>query len=122
VSYNVTEVDIGELTVERYFGAYRAAVGVYPSHSSTAGSASSYRLQLSRYYGSENNVQLMYVGGVELDRPTAIDTVLATRVRSLALFGRHWLTREWALTYGVAHTVQGTSTRHAANVGLRLRF
>ncbi len=122
VSYNVAEVDIAELTVERYFGAYRAAVSVYPSHSSTAGNASSYRLQMSRYYGEENNIQLLYVGGVEVDRPTAVDTILAAKVRSVALFGRHWVTRDWALTYGVAHTVQGNSTRHAANVGVRLRF
>jgi YaiO family outer membrane protein len=122
VSYNATDVRIGELTVERYFGAYRVAASLYPSHSSTAGNASSYRIQLSRYYGSENAIQVLYVGGVEVDRPTAVDTVLATKVRSVALFGRHWLTREWALTYGLAHTVQGNGTRHAANVGVRLRF
>lgn len=122
VTYNVTTVDVAELTVERYFADYRAALSVYPSHSRTAGSASSYRLQLSRYYGDENNIQILYVNGVEVDKPTGVDSVLAVSVRSLALFGRHWLTREWALTYGLAKTEQGNTTRHAVNFGLRFRF
>ena len=122
VTYNVTDVDIADLTVERYFSDYRAAFTVYPSHSRIAGSATSYRLQLSRYYGEGNNIQLLYASGVEVDKPTGIDSVLATSIRSIALYGRHWLTREWALTYGVSHTTQGNSTRHGMNLGVRYRF
>ena len=122
VSYDSTEVDSAYLTLERYFSDYRVALTAYPSHSRTAGSAASYRLQFSRYYGDENNIQLMMVRGTEVDKPTGIDQVLAMSVRSVALFGRHWLTREWGLAYGIGYTVQGESTRRAASLGLRYRF
>lgn len=122
VTYNTTLVDIADLTLERYFSDYRIALTAYPSHSQIAGSAASYRLQFSRYYGDENNVQLAIVRGVEVDKPTGVDAVLATSVCSVALFGRHWLTRDWGLGYGIGYTVQGESTRRSANVGLRYRF
>jgi YaiO family outer membrane protein len=127
MTYNVTEVDIAELTVERYFSSYRAAFSVYPSHSRIAGSATSYRMQVGwyyggRYYGEENNVQLLYASGVEVDKPTGVDSVLATPVRAFALFGRHWVAREWALAYGVSQTKQGSGTRNGVNLGLRYRF
>ncbi len=122
MTYNTTAVDIAELTLERYFASYRAAFSVYPSSSRTAGNATSYRFQLSHYYADENNVQLMFVRGIEVDKPTGVNTVLATPVRGIALFGRHWLTRQWALGYAVGHTVQGDSSRRAVNLGLRYRF
>ncbi len=122
VTYNTTVVDIADLTLERYFSDYRVALTAYPSRSQIAGSAASYRLQFSRYYSDENNIQLAFVRGTEVDKPTGIDSVLATSVRSLALFGRHWLTRDWGLGYGIGYTVQGASTRRSANVGLRYRF
>jgi YaiO family outer membrane protein len=122
VTYNTTVVDIADLTLERYFSDYRVALTAYPSRSQIAGSAASYRLQFSRYYGGENNIQLAIVRGIEVDKPTGIDSVLATSVRSIALFGRHWLTRDWGVGYGIGYTVQGESTRRSANVGLRYRF
>ena len=122
VTYNTTEVDVADLTLERYVSDYRVALTAYPSRSRTAGNAVSYRLQLSRYYGDENNIQLMLVSGTEVDKPTGIDQVVATSVRSVALFGRHWLTREWGLGYGVGYTHQGESRRRSANLGLRYRF
>jgi len=122
VSYNTTVVDVADLTLERYISDYRIAFTAYPSRSQIAGSAASYRLQLSRYYGDENNIQLMFARGTEVDKPTGIDSVLATSVRSLALFGRHWLTRDWGLGYGIGHTVQGESTRRSASVDLRYRY
>lgn len=122
VTYDSTVVDVADLTLERYFSDYRVALTAYPSHSRTAGSASSYRLQLSRYYGDENNIQLMFANGTEVDKPTGVDQVLATSVRSVALFGRHWLTRAWGLDYAVSHTEQGESTRRSASLGLRYRY
>lgn len=122
VSYDTTVVDIADLTLERYFSDYRVALTAYPSRSHTAGRATSYRLQLSRYYGEENNIQLMMVSGTEVDKPTGVDQILAMSVRSVALFGRHWLTREWGIGYGIGYTEQGKSTRRSASLGLRYRF
>jgi len=122
VAYTSTAVDIAELTLERYFGDYRAAIGAYPSRSRTSGNAASYRAQLSRYYGEENNIQVLYARGIEVDTPTAAGSVLATSVSSIALFGRHWMSREWALTYSIAHTVQADTIRRGGSLGLRYRF
>ena len=122
VTYNTTAVDVADLTLERYFSDYRVAFTAYPSRSQVAGNASSYRLQFSRYYSEENNIQLMLASGTEVDKPTGVGTVLATSVRATALFGRHWLTRNVGLDYGIGHTVQGVSTRRAVNFGLRYRF
>ena len=122
MNYNTTAVDIADLTLERYFSDYRIAFTAYPSRSQVAGNAISYRLQFSRYYGEENNIQLIMVRGTEVDKPTGIDSVLATSVRSAALFGRHWLTRNLGLAYSIGYTVQRESTRRAVNLGLRYRF
>ncbi|HKW38628.1 MAG TPA: YaiO family outer membrane beta-barrel protein [Burkholderiales bacterium] len=124
VDYNSTKVEIGDLTLEKYFSSYRAAFTAFPSHSSTAGNAASYRLQLSAYYGEneQSNVQVVLVKGTEVDKPTGIDQVVATSVKSGALFGRHWLHRSWSLTWSVGRTLQETATRNSASVGLRYRF
>lgn len=122
MNYTSTAVDVADLTLERYFSDYRIALSAYPSRSQIAGNARSYRLQFSRYYGDENNVQLMIASGTEVDKPTGIGTVLATSVRAMALYGRHWLTRDVGLVYSVGHAVQGESTRRAASLGLRYRF
>ena len=120
--YDNATVDIADLTLEHYFSTFRAAATVLPSHSSTAGSAASYRLQLGHYYGTENNVQLVLAKGDEVDTPIAAGIIVKTPVQSTAVFGRHWFARDWAITYSVGRTRQGASTRDALGVGLRYRF
>jgi YaiO family outer membrane protein len=122
VRYDNARVDIADLTVERYFSSYRAAFTLLPSRSNVAGSATSYRLQLGYYYGERNNVQFVVGDGTEVDRPSAIGQVLATSVRSLGLYGRHWLSPAWAFEYGAGHTVQGGFTRRSMDAGVRYRF
>lgn len=120
--YNTTTVDIADLAVEYYFSDFRVALTALPSRSSSAGEATSYRLQFGYYYGEENNVQLAFASGDEVDKPTGIGAVVKTTVRSTALYGRHWFARDWALTYTLGHTRQGESRRDAAGLGLRYRF
>ena len=120
--YDNTIVDIADVTLEYYFSSLRIALTVLPSHSSTAGSASSYRVQLGHYYGNENNVQFLVVAGDEVDKAIAAGAIVKTNVRSTAVYGRHWFARDWALTYTLARTQQGQSRRDAAGVGLRYRF
>ncbi len=121
-NYNTTTVDIVDLTLERYFSDYRAAFTVLPAHSRTAGNATSYRFAFGYYYGEENRVQLLYANGTEVDRPVGVDLIIATRVRSTALFGRHWFSPAWALDYAVSRTAQGSVNRNGYNVGVRYRF
>ena len=120
--YSTTTVDVADLTVEYYFSSFRAAVTALPAHSSTAGSASTLRLQLGYYYGKENNVQIVAATGDEVDKPVATGAILRTSVRSTAVYGRHFLTQDWALTYTLGRTHQGDSRRDAIGIGLRYRF
>lgn len=122
VHYDNATIDILDLTLEHYFSTFRAAATVLPSHSSTAGSAASYRLQLGHYYGTENNVQLVLAKGDEVETPVAAGIIVKTAVESAAVFGRHWFARDWAVTYSAGRTRQGSSVRDALGVGLRYRF
>lgn len=120
--YDRTNVDIADLTLEYYVSSFRIALTALPSRSSTAGSASSYRVQLGHYYGNESSVQFVVASGDEVETPIAAGTILKTQVRSTAVFGRHWFARDWALTYTLGRTRQGISRRDAAGLGLRYRF
>lgn len=120
--YDGTTVAIADLGLEYYFSSFRLALTVLPARSSTAGNASSFRLQLGHYYGNENNVQLVLASGDEVDRPVALGSIVKTAVRSTAVYGRHWFAHDWAFTYNLGRTRQGESRRDAAGVGLRYRF
>jgi YaiO family outer membrane protein len=122
VRYDSTDVDVADLGVERYFSNYRAAFTVLPSRSETAGSALSYRLQLGYYYGERNNFQLVMGDGTEVDKPTGAGLIVSTPVRSIGLYGRHWLSSLWAFEYGAGQSVQGGYTRRSLDAGLRFRF
>lgn len=120
--YDSTTVTIADLALEYYISSFRLALTALPAHSTTAGNASSFRLQLGHYYGEENNVQFVVATGEEVDRPVAFGSIIKTSVRSTAIYGRHWFARDWALTYNIGRTRQGESRRDAAGVGLRYRF
>jgi len=122
LTYNNTAVEVLDLTVERYFGAFRAAWTILPSRSATAGSASAQRLQLGYYYGDGNAVQLLVASGREVDKPVAVDSVIATDVRTVYLFGQHAMNSAWVFVYGLGYTEQGATVRKAVNTGLRFRY
>lgn len=122
LTYNNTAVDVLDFTVERYFGAFRAAWTITPSRSDTAGSASAQRLQFGYYYGDGNAVQLLLASGREVDKPVAVDSVIATDVRNVSLFGQHALSPAWVFVYGLGYTEQGATVRKAVNAGLRFRY
>lgn len=120
--YDTTTVAIADLGLEVYFSSFRLAFTALPAHSTSAGNASSYRLQLGHYYGDDNNVQLVLATGDEVDHPVALGSIVKTPVRSTAIYGRHWVARDWAITYNLGRTRQGESRRDAAGIGLRYRF
>jgi YaiO family outer membrane protein len=122
LEYNLPRVDVLDLTLERYFGNWRAAFTALPSHSSTAGHGESYRALLSRYYGERNSVSLVLFDGTEVDRPTGPGVILATPVTGFELYGRHWLDASWALEYAAGRVDHGTVTRRTLTAGLRYRF
>ena len=117
IDYNSTRLRGADFTAERYVGNYRVAYSVHPSRSSTAGNALGHRLQLGRFYGDDNQVQVLLAGGNEVDRPE-VGIINQSQVRAIALFGRHWLTPYWAIAYAASHTRQEQTRRDGFTISL----
>ena len=117
IDYNATRLRAIDVTFERYIGDYRVAYSVHPSRSSTAGNALGHRLQLGRFYGDDNQVQVLLAGGNEVDRPE-VGIINQSQVRAIALFGRHWLTPYWAIAYAASHTRQEQTRRDGLTISL----
>jgi YaiO family outer membrane protein len=122
IRYDTTDVDLGDLTLEKYFSDYRAAFTYFPSHSSSAGSATSTRFQIGYHPGAGTALRLSLAKGIEVERPSAFNPVLATPVKSAGLDGRHPLSRDFSLTWALGRTLQETLTRNLAGLGLLYRF
>ena len=117
IDYNSTRLRGADFTAERYVGNYRLAYSLHPSRSSTAGNALGHRLQLGRFYGDDNQVQVLLAGGSEVDRPE-VGIINQSQVRAIALFGRHWLTPYWAIAYAASHTRQEQTRRDGLTISL----
>lgn len=117
IDYNTTRLRAVDVTFERYIGDYRAAYSLHPSRSSAAGNALGHRLQLGRFYGEDNQVQILLAGGNEVDRPE-VGIINQSEVRAVALFGRHWLTPYWAIAYAASHTRQDQTRRNGLTISL----
>jgi YaiO family outer membrane protein len=120
--YENSNVTIGEITIEKYFSNYRAAFSVLPSHSTSAGNATSYRAAFAYYYGERSNVQIAAARGTELERTSALLPIVATDVRSVTLYGRHAFDNAWAFDYALGRSTRANVTHHEFSVGARFRF
>ncbi len=121
-SESTSNVTIGEITVEKYFDDYRAAVTVYPSHSSSAGNAVSYRAAGAYYYGQRSNLQISLSRGNELDRAAALLPITSTDIRSISIYGRHAFDDAWALDYALGRATRAHVTHHEFGAGVSFRF
>jgi YaiO family outer membrane protein len=120
--YDATKVTIGEITLEKYFADYRAAVSIYPSHSSSSGNAASYRAAGAYYYGQRSNVQLSISRGTELERSSALLPIVSTDIRSVNIYGRHAFDGGWALDYALGRATRANVTHHEFSAGASFRF
>ena len=122
--YDTTKVTIGEITLEKYFANFRAAISIYPSHSSSAGNAASYRAAAAYYYGQRSNMQLSISRGTELERVSALAPITATDIRSINVYGRHAFAGDWAIAidYALGRSTRADVTHHEFSVGVSLRF
>jgi YaiO family outer membrane protein len=113
---------MGALTMEKYWGDYRAAIVLSPSVVEGAGLTASYRVVLDRYYGDGSRIGLGYTIGRELEK-IGQDSVLATDVSAFNLLGRHRFPGQWAATYELSIHQQGDFyTRRGVRFGLRYIF
>lgn len=119
--YNNSRVTVAEITAERYFGDQRVALSAYPSRSSLAGNATSYRLSWA-HYDERSHVQLALTSDIELDRVTALQPILATRVRGITLYGQQALDAAWALTYALGRSTRAGVAHRQFDVGVRHQF
>lgn len=120
--YENSNVTIGEITLEKYFSDYRAALSVLPSHSTSAGNATSYRLSFARYYGERSNLQIAVSRGTELERASALLPIIKTDVRSATLYGRHAFDNAWAFDYALGQSKRANVIHHEFSVGASFRF
>jgi YaiO family outer membrane protein len=76
------------------------------------------------YYSTDfSNLTLSYTTGREVENVGPPTGIVTTDVRDVSLYGRHWLSRDWALTYDVHWHEQGDLyTRYGARIGLRRAF
>ena len=119
--FDKTNVDQGNLMVERYFSAFSVSAAWRPVRALGV-SSSSYQLRGSYYYGDANFVGVIVGSGRETTSVSA-NSVLLADVRSTALLGSHWLSRHWAVNYAIASSRQGSFySRNSISLGAQYFF
>ena len=103
------------VSLEHYFGNFRAA---YTFRATEAFYSIQYgqRFDLSFYYQDTSFVMLTYNSGAEISgfQGTIYNTQL------FGLHGRHWLDQDWAISWDLAFSLQG-SAYSRENLGLGIR-
>lgn len=121
--YAAALVNMGTLTLERYFGNFRAAYTLYESWLQGAERATAHRVALSYHYRDENQIGIAVANGQEAENVGPPTGVIVSDVTSWAIYGRHWFTRDLAVSFEALHHRQGDLyTRQGARLGLRYRF
>lgn len=121
-AYRNAETNTANLSLERYFGAYRAAYTFTTTHLAGASNAPGHRLQLNRYYGQRNTIGITISRGEEVENVPP-GGLVETEVKALAVTGRHWLDRDWAISYELLRHEQGDLyRRQGLRLGLRRAF
>jgi YaiO family outer membrane protein len=109
--------------LERYFGNYRAFYGIYNGKPQGAPSASAQRLGLDYYYGEKSRMGAGITWGREVEYVGPPTGIITSDVRAVSVYGRHWFTPFWALSWEALRQEQGTLyTRTGIRLGLRHLF
>lgn len=118
--YDDVRVNQSLLMLEHYFSNYSWSVGWRPARAFHT-TAHSGELRGSYYYGDRNSVGIIVAGGKEA--ASIGGTVALTSLRSATLVGRHWLSRDWAVNYGVGSSRQGEFyVRNGISIGVQHTF
>lgn len=114
--YDATGVTQGTVMLERYVGAYSAALAWRPTRTDFA-TVHGYSAHASWYYGERNVLGVVLATGQEA---TSLPLrVVLSDVRSAALTGRHALSPDWFVRYALSKTRQsGLYTRTGMSIGL----
>jgi YaiO family outer membrane protein len=121
--YTTSGVTMLVAGAERYWGDWRGAYTLYSGRPDGGPSAEAHRFQLTRYYGERSYIGASYTFGREVENIGPPVGILTSDVRDLTINGRHWLTRDWALSWDLVAHEQGTLYRREGfRLGLRYRF
>lgn len=122
--YDTARVTLLSGGIERYVASYRMAYSGHLGLLAGGGLAGSHGLRADKLYGprQDNLVGGLAALGQELEHLPG-PGVIRTRVRSVAVVGRHWLTPRVAAIYSVTVHAQGSVyTRRGASLGVLCRF
>lgn len=109
--------------LERYFGSYRAFYAVYNGKPQGAPSASAQRLGVDYYYGEKSRIGAGITWGREVEYVGPPTGIITSDVRAVSVYGRHWFTPSWALSWEALRHEQGDLyTRTGVKLGLRHLF
>lgn len=103
IDYDIGPSDEAAVTLERYFGAYRAAY-TYKSVQPSGGPWSPvHRISGSRYYGDDSRVTLNLALGEETDPSVTGAPAVAFDTWGAGFGGRHWLTPRLGIDYALGY-------------------
>jgi YaiO family outer membrane protein len=121
--YTSTLVNTSTLLIERYFGNFRAAYAWNQSWLPGAGSSAMHAVTLNYYYGDNSQASIALANGREVENVGPPTGVVSSGVTSASVNGRHWFTRDYALSYEVFYQNQPAFYAQAGvRLGLRFRF
>lgn len=121
--YTDTRSSTVVLDLERYFGDFRGAYILYLGYTPGAPTVSAHRFVLTYYYGERSSVGASFTFGEEVANVGPPLGVTTTDVRTYTLFGRHWLSAAWAVSYELLRQEQGSLYQYnGIRLGLRYRF
>lgn len=119
--YSDASIDQATLAIERYVSSFSWAA-VWRPVWALGTSTSSAELKGSYYYGDKNVVTFAVASGQEATQVNSSLVTLAD-VRSVSLSGRHWVSRDWAVTYVLNSARQGDYyTRNGLRLGVQYTF
>ena len=118
--YNAATATQLPLNLEYYFGSYR--LGYSPTITSISGhTLYNHRVQFSYYYNDISFATLSYGRGEESDEFQS--NFIVSDVYTYGINGRHWLSQQWAVSWELSKTRQGSFyERSGFRLGLRRAF
>lgn len=121
--YVTTSTRIISATLERYFASYRAYLTLNNGRPKDTGSATASRVGLDYYYANERSrVGASVTFGREVDNILP-EGIVTSDVRAFGVYGRHWFSKAWAVTWEAGTHEQGDFYRRTGGrLGLRHDF
>ena len=123
-TYTDNDARVLNASLERYFGSFRAFYALFNGKPQGASSASAQRVGMDFFYcGERCRIGAGATWGREVEYVGPPTGIITSDVRAFGLYGRHWFTPEWAVTWDLGTHEQGDLYRRTgARLGLRHHF